>query len=88
MFSKPADIAFDEVWYACAEGLPTLMLSNMPVQSTVPELNVTRSEITFDACSSCRLRKSARLQQSFRDFRQMIGPNSSNQILGPYRPFQ
>ena len=30
-----------------AEGLPTLMLSNMPVQSTVPELNVTRPEIYF-----------------------------------------
>ena len=25
-----------------SEGLPTLMLSNMPVQSTVPSLNVTR----------------------------------------------
>jgi uncharacterized membrane protein (UPF0182 family) len=30
-----------------AEGLPTLMLSNMPVQSTVPDLNVTRPEIYF-----------------------------------------
>ena len=30
-----------------AEGLPTLMLSNMPVQSTVPGLNVTRPEIYF-----------------------------------------
>jgi uncharacterized membrane protein (UPF0182 family) len=30
-----------------AEGLPTLMLSNMPVQSTVPSLNVTRPEIYF-----------------------------------------
>ncbi len=29
------------------EGLPTLMLSNMPVQSTVPGLNVTRPEIYF-----------------------------------------
>src|ERR1700723_3149040 len=29
------------------EGLPTLMLSNMPVQSTVPILQVTRPEIYF-----------------------------------------
>ena len=29
------------------EGLPTLMLSNMPVQSTVKSLNVTRPEIYF-----------------------------------------
>ncbi len=29
------------------EGLPTLILSNMPVQSTVPSLNVTRPEIYF-----------------------------------------
>jgi uncharacterized protein len=30
-----------------AEGLPTLLLSNMPVQSTVRSLNVTRPEIYF-----------------------------------------
>jgi uncharacterized protein len=30
-----------------AEGLPTLLLSNMPVQSTVAGLNVTRPEIYF-----------------------------------------
>src|SRR5205814_10427153 len=29
------------------EGLPTLMLSNMPVQSTVHTLKVTRAEIYF-----------------------------------------
>jgi hypothetical protein len=29
------------------EGLPTLILSNMPVQSTVPNLNVSRPEIYF-----------------------------------------
>ena len=29
------------------EGLPNLLLSNMPVQSTVPNLNVTRPEIYF-----------------------------------------
>ena len=29
------------------EGLPTLMLSNMPVQSTVPGMSVTRPEIYF-----------------------------------------
>jgi len=29
------------------EGLPTLILSNMPVQSTVPDLTVTRPEIYF-----------------------------------------
>jgi len=30
-----------------SEGLPTLMMSNMPVQSTVKSLNVTRPEIYF-----------------------------------------
>jgi hypothetical protein len=30
-----------------SEGLPTLLLSNMPVQGTVPGLNVTRPEIYF-----------------------------------------
>src|SRR5207253_2859468 len=30
-----------------AEGLPTLVLANMPVQSTVPALKVTRPEIYF-----------------------------------------
>ncbi len=30
-----------------SEGLPTLLLSNMPIQSTVPGLNVTRPEIYF-----------------------------------------
>ena len=30
-----------------SEGLPTLYLSNMPVQSTVPSLNVTRPEVYF-----------------------------------------
>ena len=29
------------------EGLPTLVLANMPVQSTIPELKVTRPEIYF-----------------------------------------
>ena len=29
------------------EGLPTLLLSNMPVQSTVPDINITRPEIYF-----------------------------------------
>ena len=29
------------------EGLPTLVLSNMPIQSTIPGLNVTRPEIYF-----------------------------------------
>ncbi|MGB8261597.1 MAG: UPF0182 family protein [Terracidiphilus sp.] len=30
-----------------AEGLPTLLLSNMPIQASVPGLNVTRPEIYF-----------------------------------------
>ena len=30
-----------------AEGLPTLVLSNMPIQSTIPGFNVTRPEIYF-----------------------------------------
>ena len=29
------------------EGLPTLVLSNMPIQSTIPDLKVTRPEIYF-----------------------------------------
>jgi uncharacterized membrane protein (UPF0182 family) len=29
------------------EGLPTLLLSNMPIQSTIPELKITRPEIYF-----------------------------------------
>src|SRR5258707_11203500 len=29
------------------EGLPTLVLSNMPVQSTIPSLKVTRPELYF-----------------------------------------
>ena len=29
------------------EGLPTLILSNMPVQTTVPSLNVSRPEVYF-----------------------------------------
>src|SRR6185503_14519696 len=29
------------------EGLPTLILSNMPVQSTIPAIKVTRPEIYF-----------------------------------------
>ena len=29
------------------EGLPTLVLSNMPVQSTMPDIKVTRPEIYF-----------------------------------------
>jgi len=32
---------------ATPEGLPTLMLSNMPIQSTVPSIQVTRPEIYF-----------------------------------------
>ncbi|HUV97569.1 MAG TPA: UPF0182 family protein [Acidobacteriaceae bacterium] len=34
------------------EGLPQLLLSNMPVQSTVPGLNVTRPEIYFGELTS------------------------------------
>jgi uncharacterized protein len=34
------------------EGLPTLMLSNMPIQSTVPNLEVTRPEIYFGELTS------------------------------------
>src|ERR1051325_8728625 len=30
-----------------SEGLPTLILSNMPVQSTIPSIKVTRPEIYF-----------------------------------------
>jgi uncharacterized protein len=34
------------------EGLPTLLLSNMPIQSTVPNLKVTRPEIYFGELTS------------------------------------
>ncbi len=34
------------------EGLPTLVLSNMPVQSTIPSLSVTRPEIYFGELTS------------------------------------
>ena len=35
-----------------SEGLPTLVLSNMPIQSTIPGLNVTRPEIYFGELTS------------------------------------
>src|SRR5262249_48482807 len=34
------------------EGLPTLILSNMPVQSTIPSVNVTRPEVYFGELTS------------------------------------
>src|SRR5260370_8881349 len=34
------------------EGLPTLVLSNMPIQSTIPGLTVTRPEIYFGELTS------------------------------------
>ena len=35
-----------------SEGLPTLVLSNMPVQSTLPDLKITRPEIYFGELTS------------------------------------
>jgi uncharacterized protein len=35
-----------------SEGLPTLLLSNMPVQSTVPSITVTRPEVYFGELTS------------------------------------
>jgi len=35
-----------------SEGLPTLVLSNMPVQSTIPSLKLTRPEIYFGALTN------------------------------------
>ena len=45
------------------EGLPTLLLSNMPVQSTVPGLNVTRPADLFwrtDRTPTCTSRRGSR----------------------------
>jgi uncharacterized membrane protein (UPF0182 family) len=51
-----------------AEGLPTLLLSNMPVQSEVPGLNVTRPEIYFGELTDTDVYVKTR-QQEF-DYRQ------------------
>jgi uncharacterized protein len=45
------------------EGLPTLMLSNMPVQSTVPGLNVTRPEIYFGELTNTDIYVKTRQQE-------------------------
>jgi hypothetical protein len=46
-----------------SEGLPTLLLSNMPVQSTVPGLNVTRPEIYFGQQTSTDVYVKTRQQE-------------------------
>jgi uncharacterized membrane protein (UPF0182 family) len=45
------------------EGLPTLMLSNMPVQSTVKGLNVTRPEIYFGQLTNADVYVKTRQQE-------------------------
>ncbi len=46
-----------------AEGLPTLLLSNMPVQSTVPGLTVTRPEIYFGELTNTDVYVNTRQQE-------------------------
>ena len=46
-----------------SEGLPTLMLSNMPVQSTVHGLNVTRPEIYFGEMTNADVYVKTRQQE-------------------------
>jgi len=45
------------------EGLPTLMLSNMPIQSTVPGLTVTRPEIYFGELTNTDVYVNTRQQE-------------------------
>ena len=45
------------------EGLPTLLLSNMPVESTVPGLTVTRPEIYFGALTNTDVYVKTRQQE-------------------------
>ena len=46
-----------------SEGLPTLMLSNMPVQSTVPGLNVKRPEIYYGEMTNADVYVKTRQQE-------------------------
>ena len=46
-----------------AEGLPTLILSNMPVQSTVKSINVTRPEIYFGELTDSNVYVKTRQQE-------------------------
>ena len=46
-----------------SEGLPTLLLSNMPVQSTVPGLKVTRPEIYFGELTNTDVYVNTRQQE-------------------------
>jgi uncharacterized protein len=46
-----------------SEGLPTLLLSNMPVQSTVKDLNVTRPEIYFGELTNADVYVKTRQQE-------------------------
>jgi len=61
-----------------AEGLPTLMLSNMPVQSTVPGLTVTRPDIYFGTLTDTDVYVNTK-QQEF-DY-----PNGQNNSLTSYQ---
>ncbi len=61
-----------------AEGLPTLLLSNMPVQSTVPGLSVTRPEVYFGELTDTDVYVKTR-QQEF-DY-----PQGQNNTLTSYQ---
>ncbi len=61
-----------------SEGLPILLLSNMPVQSTVPGLNVTRPEIYFGELTDTDVYVKTR-QQEF-DY-----PQGQNNTLTSYQ---
>ncbi|HSU19196.1 MAG TPA: UPF0182 family protein [Acidobacteriaceae bacterium] len=60
------------------EGLPILLLSNMPVQSTVPGLNVTRPEVYFGELTNTDVYVKTR-QQEF-DY-----PQGQNNTLSSYQ---
>ena len=60
------------------EGLPNLLLSNMPVQSTVPGLNVTRPEIYFGELTDTDVYVKTR-QQEF-DYPQGQSNNLTNYL--------
>ena len=59
------------------EGLPTLYLSNMPVQSTVPGLNVTRPEIYFGELTNTDVYVKTRQQE----FNYPAGPDQQSNLV-------
>ncbi len=64
-----------------AEGLPTLLLSNMPVQSTVRGLNVTRPEIYFGELTNTRRVR----QDEAAGVRLSAGPEQQSHVVPGHR---